>query len=305
MPKTAIPIFTGIYDEQLGTDPFAERPDFRRPIHRHSSGRTERTTRSTTRRFTRWGTSRAGLKSFSQFGLDLSRNRMTVRRLTKAEPRRRASLMSDIAIGPVPSREALLERMTTPLAELCTEGRRLRDEGHGVRVTYSRKVFIPLTRLCRDVCAYCTFAKPPRPGERCYFARDEVLRSRGGRQSWLCGGAVHAGRQTGTALSPGARGTDRTRSRHNHLLSHARCVAPLSRTPVLLPHANPGVMSFGRYCALAQSHSSPKASCWKLSLCVLCERGGGISVRPTRSGAFGLRPFAWPARRAFPSPLAS
>ena len=37
----------------------------------------------------------------------------------------------------------------------------VRDEGHGRLVSYSRKVFIPLTHLCRDVCHYCTFAEPP------------------------------------------------------------------------------------------------------------------------------------------------
>jgi FO synthase len=40
----------------------------------------------------------------------------------------------------------------------------LRDAGHGGLVSYSRKVFIPLTQLCRDVCHYCTFAHPPRRG---------------------------------------------------------------------------------------------------------------------------------------------
>ena len=40
----------------------------------------------------------------------------------------------------------------------------VRDDGHGNLVSYSRKVFIPLTQLCRDVCHYCTFAHPPRRG---------------------------------------------------------------------------------------------------------------------------------------------
>jgi FO synthase len=47
--------------------------------------------------------------------------------------------------------------------------------GFGHRVTYSRKVFIPLTHLCRDVCHYCTFARPPRKGERAYMTSDEVV----------------------------------------------------------------------------------------------------------------------------------
>jgi FO synthase len=61
------------------------------------------------------------------------------------------------------------------LEELCAEARALRDEGHGRLVTYSPKVFIPLTTLCRDVCHYCTFARPPRRGERAYMSIDEVL----------------------------------------------------------------------------------------------------------------------------------
>src|SRR5260221_12222169 len=51
----------------------------------------------------------------------------------------------------------------------------LRDEGHGGLVSYSRKVFIPLTQLCRDVCHYCTFAHPPRPGEPAYLSAAQVL----------------------------------------------------------------------------------------------------------------------------------
>ena len=61
------------------------------------------------------------------------------------------------------------------LEELCTEARRLREAGHGSLVTYSPKVFIPLTKLCRDVCHYCTFARPPRRGERAYMSDEEVL----------------------------------------------------------------------------------------------------------------------------------
>ena len=45
----------------------------------------------------------------------------------------------------------------------------------GRLVTYSPKVFIPLTTLCRDVCGYCTFARPPRRGERAYLTEAEVL----------------------------------------------------------------------------------------------------------------------------------
>src|SRR5438093_282074 len=68
-----------------------------------------------------------------------------------------------------------MERFDRPLEELCAEARALRDEAHGRLVTYSPKVFIPLTKLCRDVCHYCTFARPPRRGGRAYMTIDEIL----------------------------------------------------------------------------------------------------------------------------------
>jgi len=52
-------------------------------------------------------------------------------------------------------------------AELCERARACSRSPY---VTFSPKVFIPLTHLCRDVCHYCTFARPPRRGERCYMS---------------------------------------------------------------------------------------------------------------------------------------
>src|SRR6202045_1130844 len=51
----------------------------------------------------------------------------------------------------------------------------LRDRGHASIVSFSRKVFIPLTQLCRDSCHYCTFAHPPRRNQAAYLTPDEVL----------------------------------------------------------------------------------------------------------------------------------
>src|SRR5581483_4351522 len=62
-----------------------------------------------------------------------------------------------------------------PLEELLADARAVREGRSGGLVTYSPKVFIPLTKLCRDVCHYCTFARPPRRGERAYLTVDEVL----------------------------------------------------------------------------------------------------------------------------------
>ena len=62
-----------------------------------------------------------------------------------------------------------------PIGPLLAAALELRREGHGQRLTYSPKVFLPLTQLCRDRCGYCTFAVAPRAGARAYMAEDEVV----------------------------------------------------------------------------------------------------------------------------------
>ena len=61
------------------------------------------------------------------------------------------------------------------IAPLLNAAAQRRDLAHGRQVSYSRKVFIPLTRLCRDVCRYCTFAQAPRPGHKAYLSIDEMV----------------------------------------------------------------------------------------------------------------------------------
>ena len=67
-----------------------------------------------------------------------------------------------------------------PIAEIATSelmslARQIRDKAFGSRVTYSPKVFIPLTMLCRDKCGYCTFAQPPARLENPYLSGEQVL----------------------------------------------------------------------------------------------------------------------------------
>jgi len=73
--------------------------------------------------------------------------------------------------------DALLRErlLTAPHAELFAQAAAIRDARGPARTTYSRKVFVPLTQLCRDVCRYCTFAKAPRRLSAPYLAPDEVL----------------------------------------------------------------------------------------------------------------------------------
>src|SRR5437763_11334677 len=65
--------------------------------------------------------------------------------------------------------------LAMPLDELLRQAAAVRDASTGKRITYSPKVFIPLTQLCRDRCGYCTFAQPPARLESPYLSRDEVL----------------------------------------------------------------------------------------------------------------------------------
>lgn len=74
-----------------------------------------------------------------------------------------------------PEEQALVARlMSADVKELVREAGRLRDQGKSF-ITFSPKVFLPLTRLCRDSCGYCTFARPPRPGVRAFMTIQEVL----------------------------------------------------------------------------------------------------------------------------------
>src|SRR5437867_3654305 len=69
--------------------------------------------------------------------------------------------------------EALLAARGEYLERLTRAARAIRDAGVGRIVSYSRKVFIPLTRLCRDRCGYCTFATTPEPTPA-YLTPEEV-----------------------------------------------------------------------------------------------------------------------------------
>ena len=127
-------------------------------------------------------------------------------------------------------------------APLFVEARRLGDEGKGSTVTYSRKVFIPLTTLCRDRCTYCTFAQSPGAGGM-YLTADEVL------------AVARAGRRHGCTealFTLGDRPEDRWPQAREFLASVGagstlEYVVAMSRLVLeetgILPHANPGLMS--------------------------------------------------------------
>src|SRR6185437_13083310 len=77
--------------------------------------------------------------------------------------------------GPPDSAQALTWLADAPAADLMPQAESLTLAGFGETVTYSRKVFIPLTQLCRDVCHYCTFAKAPRALASPYLTPEQAL----------------------------------------------------------------------------------------------------------------------------------
>jgi FO synthase len=145
--------------------------------------------------------------------------------------------------------EILLDARGDALEALCVAAAHVRDQGlelagrPGV-VTYSRKVFIPLTRLCRDRCHYCTFATTPNRLESLYLSPDEVLKIAQDGAAMGCKEALFTLGDRPEERWPQARewldahGYDST-------LAYVRAMAimVLEKTG-LLPHLNPGVMSW-------------------------------------------------------------
>ena len=173
-----------------------------------------------------------------------------------------------------PSDEALSQWLEhAPLAELIDAAGRLRDEGHGRHLSYSRKVFIPLTHLCRDVCHYCTFAEPPRARQSAYLSPDDVL---------TIARAGAAAGCTEALFTLGDKPELRYRAAREALnaLGHettidylkAMCALVLRETG-LLPHANPGVMNHTEIAGLRTVSASQGMMLESLSA-RLCEPGG-------------------------------
>ena len=85
-------------------------------------------------------------------------------------------LLDAALLEPLSDSEILALSDTNDTEALMNVAARIRDHGHQNVVSYSRKVFIPLTHLCRDVCHYCTFAQVPRKVKAPYLTPEEVLK---------------------------------------------------------------------------------------------------------------------------------
>jgi len=139
--------------------------------------------------------------------------------------------------------EALALAHCNDLASLQSISATLRDRGFGGHVTYSPKIFIPLTKLCRDVCHYCTFAAPPKPGCAAYLTPDEVLAlARAGAQAGCHEALFTLGDKPEVRWDQA--GAELRKLGFATTIDYlAAMAAMVSRETGLLPHLNPGVMT--------------------------------------------------------------
>jgi FO synthase len=139
---------------------------------------------------------------------------------------------------------ALLDARAGSLADLMELATRLRALGHGSIVTYSPKVFVPLTMLCRDHCHYCTFAKPPAKLQDPFLPPDEVVAIAEAGRRMGCKEALFTLGDRPEERYPVAREWLAERG-YKSTLEYLRAVAiSVIEATGVLPHLNPGVMSY-------------------------------------------------------------
>src|SRR5947209_3080616 len=151
---------------------------------------------------------------------------------------------------------ALMLAKQAPLPELLSAATELRATGKGNEISYSKKVFIPLTTLCRDYCSYCTFRKDPgQPGAH-FMTPDEVLELAERARQAGCKEALFSLGDQPEKIFPEAREFLRAQG-YSRTLDYlaAMCELVLEKTG-LLPHANPGVMDRGALERLKESNAS-------------------------------------------------
>ncbi len=141
-------------------------------------------------------------------------------------------------------------------AQLVATAGRVRDLVHGNLVSYSRKVFIPLTHLCRDVCHYCTFAHPPRKGEAAYLSPEQVLEiARAGERAGCNEALFTLGDKPELRYS--AARDELARIGYASTLEYLEAMAALVlRETSLLPHLNPGLMDAQDFARLRKVSAS-------------------------------------------------
>ncbi|KAB2351534.1 bifunctional FO biosynthesis protein CofGH [Actinomadura rudentiformis] len=188
----------------------------------------------------------------------------------------------------------LLHARGAQLDDLLTYASRVRDSGleavgrSGI-ITYSRGVFIPLTRLCRDRCGYCTFATVPHKVESPYLSPDEVLEIARQGAALGCKEALFTlGDKPEDRWKPAREWLDA--HGYDDTISYVRAMAirVLEETG-LLPHLNPGVMSWRDFQRLKPVSASMGMMLETTATRLFSERGGPHFGSPDKDPAVRLR----------------
>ncbi len=185
------------------------------------------------------------------------------------------------------------------LATLLRRAEALTVAAHGTVVTYSRKVFIPLTKLCRDVCHYCTFAHAPRELKSAYLSPEEVLEiARAGQKAGCKEALFTLGDKPELRYAAARRALDELgfASTLDYLEAMARLV--LKETG-LLPHLNPGVMTEAELRRLREVSVS-MGIMLETSAARLSEKGGPHHGSPDKDPAVRLATLEAAGRAAVP-----
>ncbi len=175
------------------------------------------------------------------------------------------------------------------LGDLCAAAARMRDRGKGKTVTFSPKVFIPLTRLCRDFCGYCTFRQDPISAlGKLYLTPEEVLEVARAGERLGCTEALFTMGERPEQRYPEAGDWLRKRGHATTLHYLADVCRLVVEETSLLPHANPGTMSRREMAAL-QTHNPSMGLMLESTGNGLFARGGPHEFAPSKRPRVRLR----------------
>lgn len=198
-----------------------------------------------------------------------------------------------------------LERLVTQAGAVRDRAPWFADDGWGRtadgirRVTYSRKVFIPLTHLCRDACGYCTFAWPPKGDVPAYLSPDEVLDIAREGQAAGCKEALFTLGDRPEERYPAARAWLDAHG-YDSTVAYLRSVAiRVIEETGLLPHLNPGVLSWSEMSLLRPVAASMGLMLESTSERLL-EKGEAHFNAPDKDPAVRLRMLEDAGRLAIP-----
>jgi FO synthase len=174
-----------------------------------------------------------------------------------------------------------------------------RYAGHGKRVSYSRKIFIPLTQLCRDVCHYCTFAHAPREGEKPFLSIDQMVAiAQAGKKAGCKEALFTLGDKPELRYRAAREELDRLG--HPNTLSYlAAAASAVFRETGLLPHLNPGLMTGADIDVMRKVSVSQGIMLESVSE-RLCEKGGAHHGSPDKAPAARLETMRLAGERNVP-----